>query len=181
MDAVAYRVLALVSAGANGEVDDAADDVSPDSGAGVGGDDTWAEVGVFETEQVRYGSRFGDLAGEDVEGVGVPLGLTIYLTAAEANKEAGLTEGWHAVSSFPVQGFRRYYVGTSNSYYEIYRDGTTGADMPHVITAGVTNDSVLTMSAPRLPRAVHERLWLWRRHRKHLQGAGFQLHRSCHL
>ena len=105
VDLVGYRVDVLIS-NKNGELDETANN-----------DDVWGTVGLFETEQVRYTSLWGEeLEGKDT-GFGISLGFDHYDgTPSVTPKWVGVTEG-----PLTAQGVQ-YYRGNSSN--EIYRFGT---------------------------------------------------------
>lgn len=101
VDAVGYEVFVLLS-NTDGKVE-------------TEGDNIWGIVGMFETEQVRYGKLFEDQHGKDVPGTGLSLGLDYF---------NGTTYDAVSVNPVPVFGTQYFVLGTNK---EVYRAGA-GAD-----------------------------------------------------
>ena len=94
VDAVGYRVSILLDANGEKTVD------------GLKSDGTWGLIGRFETEQVRYGSAWGEeLEGKDVEGLGHSMGLAYW----------DATNGWKPVYRNYLEAFQPYYINDSSS------------------------------------------------------------------
>ncbi len=95
---------------------------------------TWGVIGMFETEQVRWGSLAGDLEGTDVETYGRSLGFDYWGPAADraadnGGSPLGGTDNWIAVGQNILTAFgdTEYYKGDpSKSVNEVFKAGKDG-------------------------------------------------------
>ena len=98
---------------------------------------TWGVIGMFETEQIRYGSTAGDLEGTDVENMGISLGFDYWgpTDHSKIQKDENISSGqsskanWQPVAQNILTAFgsTKYYAGSvANPEDEVFKAGKNG-------------------------------------------------------